>query len=92
MANIDKIIYALRCASTEGGTTECKKADCPYYYTESIDTSTTVGQLFAKEAGKDYFDLCDYEKMALDAAEVLETFSEAIGRMSRREMYEQLSE
>lgn len=71
-----ELIRALRCSNTTN-TCECVRDKCKYFYREPQE----VIDRFKAEHGSgfypdDIFEACDYEQIALDAADELEKLSE----------------
>lgn len=73
MLNGREIAAALRCSSAEH--VSCKGHECPYHSRPSEEEK----EEFAKKNGtdiselpEDFFDSCDVDRIALDAAELIE--------------------
>lgn len=70
MKTAEEIVKALRCSSTihlEGGETDCK--NCPYWF--HIKPSEDMKRWFADKSD-DFWYMCDYERICMDAAELIE--------------------
>lgn len=67
----DELIKALRCsARVKKEEDDCSK--CPYRYLQEIDPKYPIPHDI-EEDGKLYWEQCDCEQMALDAADMIET-------------------
>lgn len=69
-ANIEEVVRALRCSSTAGGQNfPCK--DCRYLIKEPIPQ-----EIIKWAKGEEYWATCDCDRIALDAADLLEKFND----------------
>lgn len=74
--DIKTIIKALRCS---GGTEHECDHSCPYFYTETdedIDKFCREHNAKRENFPDDFWDGCDYERAALDAADALERLTD----------------
>lgn len=68
----DVIVRALRCTATPGG--RCLGDKCPYQTTEKVPEE------LREQVGRDEWDSCDVDAVALDAAKRLEELTEKYER------------
>lgn len=68
----DVIVRALRCTATPGG--RCLGDKCPYQTTEKAPAE------MREQIGRDEWDSCDVDAVALDAAKRLEELTELVRR------------
>lgn len=68
-----EIVEALRCSSSTDAA--CKKADCPYYSRvpkEQRREFCRSAKVNPKKISDEFWDDCDCERIAMDAAEMIE--------------------
>ena len=77
--NTKEIIHALRCSSSTG-VAKCKK-NCPYFRRaseEEINEFLTRHDLKREDFGDDFWDGCNCDKIAMDAADLIEKLTGGI--------------
>lgn len=73
MESAKDIVEALRCSSSTDAA--CKKADCPYYSRvpkEQRREFCRSAKVNPKKISDEFWDDCDCERIAMDAAELIE--------------------
>lgn len=75
---VSDVIHALRCSSSEKAV--CRGDSCPYFYKEAKETEEAVAAFLEKhgytrdQLPVDFFDGCDVDRIARDAADRLEEY------------------
>lgn len=71
VTDLKTIAYALRCSA--GYKLGCEKGECPYFIEDDDEARRFMEEHFPdQETPDDFFEGCDCEQIALDAAEILE--------------------
>lgn len=74
--NVKELIEAMRC-SLKTDNHKCKREKCPYFYVVPKDDPERQkfekeNQEFAAIAREEFWEQCDFDRMTLDAIEILE--------------------
>lgn len=64
-----QLVRALKCANVSGEPHECIGSTCPYFVTATEEEVEKFNQKHGTHFKADFFDGCDSDRMALDAAE-----------------------
>ena len=72
---IDTLIKSLRCSALTYNESECECSECPYRLLEEVNEGIPV-PYDIEINGKKYWESCDCDKIAIDAADMLERMKE----------------
>lgn len=71
MTDKNTLIKALRCSVKPYSDKEMQCAECPYRVLEKVNEELPI-PYDVEIDGKQYYEGCDYDRMVLDAADILE--------------------